>query len=86
MTNIVDRLKERCWPLDKRDELCMDAVYVITDLRARLAEAERQRDELLDFVETVAQGKRGDCNCWVCELARLAQEAIDAAKAPGSAP
>lgn len=41
MTDIVDRLKERCWPLDSRDELCMDAVYVITDLRERLAAAER---------------------------------------------
>lgn len=41
-----------------------------------VVDLKRQRDELLDFVENVASGKRGDCQCWVCELARQAQEAI----------
>lgn len=45
-------------------------------LAARLAEVERQRDVLLDFAEMVADGQRGDCDCWVCELARQAKEAI----------
>ena len=49
-------------------------------LRRELEEAQRQRDELLDFAETVASGKQGDCGCWVCELGRMAQEAIDAAR------
>ena len=73
-----------CKTYDKDGKL-LTICHNLADAESRLAEAERQRDELLDFVETVAQGKRGDCNCWVCELARLAQEAIDAAKAPDSA-
>jgi hypothetical protein len=56
MSDVVDRLKARCWPLDCRDELCMDAVYVITDLRERLAAAESKEvctvahsDEVMEF-------------------------------------
>lgn len=51
MSDILDRLSERCWPHDNRDELCMDAWYVITDLRGRLAEVELRAWSLLGAIE-----------------------------------
>ena len=67
MSDILDRLNERCWPHETRDELCMDAVYVITDLRARLAEVEAERNaavkdglRLIEQVDSLAAELRAD--------------------------
>ncbi len=51
MTDILDRLNARCWPHEKRDELCMDAWYVITDLRATVEALKSAAWDVCDVVQ-----------------------------------
>ena len=57
-----------------------EAARALRDLVRERDELQARLDTLQDFAETVAQGKRGDCTCWVCELAKQAQDALDTAR------
>ena len=87
MSDFLERLKAAVAQTAQYADpfLGREAIAEIERLTARLAEAERQRDELMDFAEMVASGRRGDCTCWVCELGRQAQDAISAARVTDSA-
>ena len=69
-------MRQESVELDIERKLHAAASQTIADLASEVETLKKQRDVLLEFAETVAEGKRGDCTCWVCELARQAQKAI----------
>ena len=78
MTDLIERLREHAAlhgdlaAVSKEQALWQSDLMTAADIIERLRE----------FVEDIASHRRGDCTCYICELARQAQATLKATEVP----